>query len=169
MNSSLALKTIHNNIKMNARNKMDEIELGYFDEKRMTLPFQIKCPDNTLWEGQYHHGLIFFPNNYPFQPPKVCFKSQVFHPNVYNNKQDIYNYGYICISILDKCDWSPAQTLQTIFLSILSLFDEPGINSPANVDANKMFMSDEEGLKMKFKNEMSMGMHKKIDIYQYIY
>lgn len=35
--------------------------------------------------------------------------------------------------------WSPAQRVESVLISILSLLDDPEISSPANVDASVMF------------------------------
>lgn len=63
----------------------------------------------------------------------------------------VYPDGTVCISILhppgddpnlyeDASErWSPAHSAQSIILSIMSLLPEPNCDSPANVDASKMF------------------------------
>jgi len=103
-------------------------------------------PKDTPWEDEIYNGIMEFPKNYPFSPPIINFSSQLYHPNIYKD-------GKVCISILhegideygyeDTSErWSPVQTIQTIFLSIISLFHEPNCNSPANVDASIMYKKD---------------------------
>jgi len=103
-------------------------------------------PKDTPWEDEIYNGTIEFPTNYPFSPPIIKFLPGLYHPNVYKD-------GKICISILhegvdeygyeDTSErWSPVQTIQTIFLSIISLFHEPNCDSPANVDASVMYKND---------------------------
>lgn len=101
-----------------------------------------------------------FPPEYPHLPPKLVFQTPVpFHPNIYPN-------GELCISILhppeeDKYGyesaaerWSPVQTPETILLSVLSLFNEPNDESPANLDAAKLLRAEREGGPKEFKKRV---------------
>jgi ubiquitin-conjugating enzyme E2 C len=73
-------------------------------------------------EGTYYEGLTFklsfsFPNNYPYAPPVVLFKTPIYHPNVDFS-------GRICLDIL-KDQWSAVYNVQTVLLSLQSLLGEP--------------------------------------------
>lgn len=66
----------------------------------------------------------------------------------------VYDNGEVCISILhppeeDKYGyesaserWSPVQSPETILLSVISMLSSPNDESPANVDAAKMWRED---------------------------
>lgn len=108
--------------------------------------FILTGPKDTPWEDLKFNGTIQFPVNFPFSPPVIQFTSNLYHPNIYPS-------GKVCISILHEGvdeygyetaneRWSPVQTIQTIFLSILSLFHDPNCDSPANVDAGILYRKD---------------------------
>lgn len=98
--------------------------------------------------GGFFRATLSFPPEYPLLPPKMTFTSPIpFHPNVYAS-------GDVCISILhppeeDKYGyesaaerWSPVQSPETILLSVISMLSSPNDESPANVDAAKMWRED---------------------------
>lgn len=80
-------------------------------------------------------------------PLEFRFNRPIWHPNIYDT-------GDLCISILhsggdDEVSgekgserWSPAQRVETVLLSILSLLDDAEPSSPANVEAGKMLRMD---------------------------
>ncbi|KAE8688305.1 Ubiquitin-conjugating enzyme E2 5A [Hibiscus syriacus] len=59
-------------------------------------------PSDSPYAGGVFLVTIHFPPDYPFKPPKVAFRTKVFHPNINSN-------GSICLDIL-KEQWSPALT-----------------------------------------------------------
>ncbi|RZR96425.1 hypothetical protein BHM03_00025447 [Ensete ventricosum] len=63
----------------------------------------IMGPNDSPYAGGLFIVTIHFPPDYPFKPPKVAFKTRVFHPNINSN-------GNICLDIL-KDQWSPALTI----------------------------------------------------------
>ena len=86
-------------------------------------------------------------------PPTMKFVSpKMFHPNVYAD-------GNVCISILHPAGadplgyesaserWTPAQCIEKVLLSVMSLLAAPNGSSPANVDAAKMLRENPDEFK----------------------
>lgn len=103
----------------------------------------IMGPQDTPYEGGVFKAELTFPKEYPEQPPKMRFATEIWHPN-------IDKHGNVCISILhdpgeDKWGyerpeerWLPIHTVETIIVSVISMLAEPNCESPANLDAAKM-------------------------------
>lgn len=97
-----------------------------------------------------------FPPTYPLLPPTLTFETPIFHPNVYEN-------GEVCISILhppedDKYGyesaserWSPVQTPETILLSVISMLSSPNDESPANIEAGKLWRNDRKEFRKRVR------------------
>lgn len=104
--------------------------------------------------GGFFRARLSFPHEYPLMPPKMKFETPIFHPNIYES-------GDVCISILhppeeDKYGyesaaerWSPVQSPESILLSVISMLSSPNDESPANVDAAKMWREDPKGFRRK--------------------
>ncbi|KAK9367106.1 ubiquitin-conjugating enzyme/RWD-like protein [Lipomyces kononenkoae] len=134
-------------------------------DPKCTMPsFQIELKDGNiyLWNvavmvlnresiyyGGYFKAEMRFPLDYPFSPPSFRFLRPFFHPNVYPKD------GGLCISILHPGEdatsgeapserWSPAQSVESVLVSILSLLEDPNPDSPANVDASVAWRCDRE-------------------------
>eukprot|EP00163_Fabomonas_tropica_P024502 TRINITY_DN4229_c1_g1_i13.p1 TRINITY_DN4229_c1_g1~~TRINITY_DN4229_c1_g1_i13.p1 ORF type:complete len:171 (+),score=28.64 TRINITY_DN4229_c1_g1_i13:240-752(+) len=77
----------------------------------------IMGPPGSPYNGGVFFLDITFTPEYPFKPPKVVFKTRIYHCNI--NSQ-----GNICLDIL-KENWSPALTISKVLLSICSLLTDP--------------------------------------------
>ncbi|XP_059486605.1 ubiquitin-conjugating enzyme E2 Z-like [Neocloeon triangulifer] len=114
------------------------------DEVDMTMVHAvITGTDGTPYEGGLFYFVIRFPPNYPIEPPKVKFMttgggSVRFNPNLYCS-------GKVCLSILGTWQgpaWSPAQSLESVLVSIQSLLcenpyhNEPGFERERNKGDN---------------------------------
>jgi ubiquitin-conjugating enzyme E2 A len=88
-------------------------------------------PDGTDWADGVFKLTLTFPENYPHAPPQVRFVTPVFHPNVYKT-------GAICLDILQR-NWTPANDVASVLISIQSLLTDPNPSSPANAEAARLY------------------------------
>jgi len=79
-------------------------------------------PPGSVYEGGVFFLDIHFTSEYPFKPPKVTFRTRIYHCNI--NSQ-----GVICLDIL-KDNWSPALTISKVLLSICSLLTDANPADP---------------------------------------
>lgn len=83
--------------------------------------FIASCNITQLQENPpYNKGAfrieIAFPAEYPFKPPKVTFKTKIYHPNVDEK-------GQVCLPIISAENWKPAtKTDQGKYLLINVLY-----------------------------------------------
>ncbi|XP_046848781.1 probable ubiquitin-conjugating enzyme E2 W-A [Xenia sp. Carnegie-2017] len=80
-----------------------------------TWIMNVEGAKGTLYENEKYQLQFKFTSKYPFESPQVMFVGEHIpvHPHVYSN-------GHICLSILTD-DWSPALSVQSICLSVLSM------------------------------------------------
>ncbi len=79
--------------------------------------------------------------NYPMQPPHFRFLTPMFHPNIFAD-------GNICLDILQE-RWSAIYDISSVLTSIRSLLTDPNPNSPANVEAARIFTTDKQAYEMR--------------------
>lgn len=114
-------------------------------------------PEDTLYEGGYFKAVLTFPEDYPNNPPVMQFVSKMWHPNIYPD-------GKVCISILhapgtdsmnsmEKAEerWRPILGVEAILMSVISMLNDPNIDSPANLDASLQFRDDTEAYNKKVR------------------
>ena len=147
------------------------------------------CCDLRPWlitrqTGGCFRAKMTFPPNYPLYPPKMKFETPIFHPNGksrptgtcstirLSNKLAVYESGDVCISILHPPGddpnhyeqaserWSPIQSVEKILISVMSMIAEPNDESPANVDAARMWreMRPEFESRVKADVRKSLGL-----------
>ncbi|EAS31209.3 ubiquitin conjugating enzyme [Coccidioides immitis RS] len=154
----MAQRILLNEYKALSKEKWVDVELKNEDIFNWNIALIVLNPD-SLYYGGYFKGRMTFPNNYPYSPPSFKFIRPLFHPNIYDN-------GELCISILhspgeDEMSgesaaerWSPAQRVESVLISILSLLDDAEINSAANVNASVMLRDNPEKYKQKVRDDV---------------
>ncbi|XP_050049259.2 ubiquitin-conjugating enzyme E2 E1-like [Dermacentor andersoni] len=93
-------------------------------------------PPGSVYEGGVFFLDIHFSPEYPFKPPKVTFRTRIYHCNI--NSQ-----GVICLDIL-KDNWSPALTISKVLLSICSLLTDCNPADPLVGSIATQFMQQRE-------------------------
>ena len=146
----MATRRLMGEYKQITTNPPEGMTAGPINEENM---FEWECvivgASETLYEGGCFHAILSFPQDYPLNPPIMRFTTELWHPNIYKD-------GKVCISILhapgedaygyERSDerWSPVHSVEKILLSVMSMLAEPNDESPANVDAAKMWRDDRD-------------------------
>ncbi|KAL3901733.1 MAG: hypothetical protein SGCHY_000361 [Lobulomycetales sp.] len=106
----------------------------------------IQGPDGSPYENGIFFLSVKFPvfmpcpltvqPEYPFAPPKLRFKTRIYHCNV-------SPAGEICLDVL-KDNWSPALTISKVLLSVVSLLTDANPDDPLVSSIAGLYLSDRE-------------------------
>tara|TARA_B100001769_G_scaffold221065_1_gene181343 strand:+ start:9459 stop:10214 length:756 start_codon:yes stop_codon:yes gene_type:complete len=140
--NQFAIKRIAKDVKYIIKNPIKNIYYKHSDDNILNGYALIIGNENTIY---YNCNYLFefkFPDNYPFEPPKLTFltidNKMRYHPNLYSN-------GKVCLSILNTWNgpgWTSCNNINSILLILQSILDnnslthEPGI-SIKNINVNK--------------------------------
>ncbi|KAL2006148.1 hypothetical protein VTN00DRAFT_9802 [Thermoascus crustaceus] len=96
----------------------------------------------------YSQGLwrlhLKMPEDYPKSPPKVSFRTRIWHPNIEEST------GAVCVDTL-KRDWEPKLTLRDVLITISCLLIHPNPDSALNSAAGAMLQDDYEAFARQAK------------------
>ena len=134
MSTGDCIKRIRKEIKDLITNPVTNCTAGPIGDDIFHWNGTIFGPTETPYEGGVFFLDIVFPSTYPFKPPRISFKTQIYHPNI--NRQ-----GSICLDIL-KHSWSPALTISNVLLSICSLLSDPNPDDPLVPEIARIYNND---------------------------
>ena len=130
--------------------------------------FALLGPPDSAYEGGVFTGFLDFPSDYPHSPPRMKFDPPITHPNVYATGE---RKGEVCISILHAGEdrygyerleerWSPVHGVRSILLSVTTMLADVNIESPANIDAAKLYSRDRPAFQavVRWEVERSLGL-----------
>ena len=96
----------------------------------------IEGPPDSPYEGGLFLLDITFPRSYPFKPPKVTFRTKIYHCNI--NCE-----GWISVDILHST-WMPSLTVEKLLLSIQSFLTECNPDDPLVPEIAEQYVNDRE-------------------------
>lgn len=78
---------------------------------------------------------ITFPAEYPFKPPKICFKTKIYHPNIDEK-------GQVCLPIISAENWKPATKTDQVIHALAALVNDPEPEHPLRAELAEEFLKD---------------------------
>ena len=98
------------------------VSAGPISDDLMHWQASLMGPQGTPYQGGVFFLSVDFPDDYPFHPPVLTFKTPIHHPNIGDD-------GGIRLDILGV-NWSPALTLSKVMMSLSSLLSDPNPDDP---------------------------------------
>ncbi|XP_017075488.2 ubiquitin-conjugating enzyme E2-24 kDa [Drosophila eugracilis] len=136
MSCSVAIKRIRKELVEILKDPPPNCSAGIKSNNLFEWTSTIIGPTDSAYEGGVFHLDVYFPRDYPFNPPKVFFRTPIYHCN-------IHRLGFICMDILSE-SWSPALSISKVLLSICSLLTDCNPNDPLVVSIAKEYLKDRE-------------------------
>ena len=81
----------------------------------------LQGPEGSPYEGGVFFLSIYFPANFPYEPPKISFNTRVYHPNIDSS-------GRIRMCEL-MGEWTQAYTIGKVLVLIHNLLMEPNVDN----------------------------------------
>ncbi|KAF6216119.1 hypothetical protein GE061_000457 [Apolygus lucorum] len=99
-------------------------------------------PENPPFNKGAFRIEITFPAEYPFKPPKIAFKTKIYHPNIDEK-------GQVCLPIISAENWKPATKTDQVIQALIQLVNDPEPDHPLRADLAEEYTKDK---KRFFKN-----------------
>ncbi|XP_069788752.1 ubiquitin-conjugating enzyme E2 L3-like isoform X1 [Narcine bancroftii] len=92
-------------------------------------------PSNPPYDKGAFKIEINFPSEYPFKPPKVTFKTKIYHPNIDEK-------GQVCLPIIHAENWKPTTRTENVIQSLFQLVNDPQLDHPLRADLAEEYAKD---------------------------
>uniref|UniRef100_A0AAZ3RNM2 E2 ubiquitin-conjugating enzyme n=2 Tax=Oncorhynchus TaxID=8016 RepID=A0AAZ3RNM2_ONCTS len=144
------LTRIHKDYKRLRHRELDEIRKSgmknfrniQVDETNILTWQGLIVPDNPPYDKGAFRIEIIFPAEYPFKPPKITFKTKIYHPNIDEK-------GQVCLPVISAENWKPATKTDQVIQSLIALVNDPQPEHPLRADLAEEYSKDR---KKFFKN-----------------
>ena len=87
------------------------------------LSFSLTGPQESAYEGGIFEGELYLTEEYPSVPPRVMFRTEIFHPNIdMEGSVDLAKHGRLCSAFVHAVLCS--------LIDLLACPDEDNITTP---------------------------------------
>uniref|UniRef100_A0A1L8DSR8 Ubiquitin-conjugating enzyme E2-18 kDa n=1 Tax=Nyssomyia neivai TaxID=330878 RepID=A0A1L8DSR8_9DIPT len=105
------------------------------DETNILVWTGLIVPDNPPYNKGAFRIEINFPAEYPFKPPKISFKTRIYHPNIDEK-------GQVCLPIISAENWKPATKTDQVIQALIALVNDPEPEHPLRADLAGEYLND---------------------------
>jgi ubiquitin-conjugating enzyme E2 L3 len=112
------------------------------DELNMFTWQGLIVPDSPPYNRGAFRIEINFPPEYPFKPPKITFRTKIYHPNIDEK-------GQVCLPIISAENWKPATRTDQVIQALVALVNNPEPEHPLRGEIAEEYTKDK---KKFFKN-----------------
>jgi len=92
-------------------------------------------PENAPYNKGAFRIEINFPAEYPFKPPKINFRTKIYHPNIDEK-------GQVCLPIISAENWKPATKTDQVIQALVALVNDPEPEHPLRADIAEEYVKD---------------------------
>jgi len=96
------------------------LKISLVDDDLRNWVIVMDGPADSPYAGGKFTITLKLPAEYPFKPPKVNFKTRIYHPNVTNDDD-----GSICLGLLKSDLWKPSSKILSVLMAVKQLLAEP--------------------------------------------
>uniref|UniRef100_V9L9R9 E2 ubiquitin-conjugating enzyme n=1 Tax=Callorhinchus milii TaxID=7868 RepID=V9L9R9_CALMI len=107
----------------------------FADDANIHLWNGLLIPENPPYDKGAFKIEIVFPTEYPFKPPRITFKTKIYHPNIDEK-------GQVCLSIISADNWKPATRTHQVINALLTLVNVPEPEHPLRADLAEEYSKD---------------------------
>lgn len=105
------------------------------DEKNLLHWTALIVPDAVPYNKGAFSIQLEFPAEYPFKPPRITFKTKIYHPNIDEK-------GQVCLPIISAENWKPATKTDQVIQALVALVNEPEPEHPLRADLAEEYTKD---------------------------
>jgi len=100
------------------------------------------CTDQPPYNLGAFEIEINFPAEYPFKPPKITFKTKIYHPNIDEK-------GQVCLPIISPENWKPATKTDQVIQALVALVNMPEPEHPLRGDLAEEYTKNKKAFFQK--------------------